>query len=104
MAPTVSSIGTLGSIEQVDHVGAETLERAFDGAAGIVGAAVEAGEAGRDLEVGCDPEAELRRDDEAAPPARDGAADQLLIVVRTIDLGGIEEGDAQFAGAMDRGD
>ena len=91
-------------IEQVDHVGAETLERTLDGTAGIVGAAIKTGEAGRDLEVGCDPETEFRRDDEVAASARDGAADQLLVVVRTIDLGGIEEGDAQFAGAMDRGD
>ena len=56
MAPTVSSMGVFGVdavlVVEVDVVGAEPLERAFDGEADVLGAAVEPAAAG----VGHEPE------------------------------------------------
>ena len=36
--------------------------------------------------------------------ALDGAADQLLVRVRPVDVGGVEEGDAELERAMQRRD
>ena len=54
--------------------------------------------------VGIADDAELGGDDDAVAPALDGLADQDLVGVRAVDVGGVEQRDAEIEGAMDRGD
>src|SRR3546814_5145252 len=84
-------------IEKVDRVDAEPLERAFAGAPRVGGRAVDAG----DL-LALEPEAELGRDDQPIALAPDRFAEQFLVAERTIDFGGVEEGDAEVDRAVDR--
>ena len=48
--------------------------------------------------------AELGRDDDLVAPAGDGAGEQLLVQVGSVDLGRVQEGDAEFERAVDRAD
>ena len=49
-------------------------------------------------------DAELGGDDDLVAPAADRAADELLVGERAVDVGGVEEVDAELDGAMDRRD
>src|SRR5205807_9465740 len=49
-----------------------------------------------------DPPAELRRDDDALPPAPERTAEELLVLERTVDFRGIEERRAELERALDR--
>jgi predicted dehydrogenase len=48
--------------------------------------------------------AELGRDHDAVAVGADDAAEDLLAVARAVDVGGVEEGDAELEGAAQRGD
>ena len=87
-------------IEEVDMVGLEPLERAFHRLADVRRAAVEAGA----LLAVVEAEAELGGDGHLVAAAGERAAEQLLVLEGAIDLGGVEEGAAEFDGAMQRGD
>jgi hypothetical protein len=88
-------------VVEVDRVDAEPLERAFDGGAHVLGAAVDAA-----LEwiVRVADEAEFRRDDELLALALDRLSDELLVGVRAVHVGGVEEVHPELERAMDRGD
>ena len=81
-------------VEQVDGVGAQSSQGAVDGGADVVGPA-------RDARLGAvlvEGEAELGGDDDVVADRLQCLADELLVVERAVDLGGVEEGDA----AVDR--
>src|SRR5215207_4918221 len=78
-------------VVEVDVVGAEPLERAFDRGLHIVGAAVD--DAGAAARVG--DETELRRHDDAVAPALDGLADNFLAMEGAVDLGGVDVRDPE---------
>ena len=103
-APTVSSIGRVRVdavlVVQVDVVGAEPLQRAFDGGADVRRAAVEVPAPPPAWEI----EPELRGEHDLVAAALDGPADELLVGVRAVDLGGVDEGDAEVEGAVDGAD
>ena len=82
-------------VEQVDRVGAQATQRALDGGADVVGPAGDAGL----VAVLVEGEAELGGDDDLVADRLEGLADELLVVERTVDLGGVEEGHS----AVDRG-
>ena len=86
-------------VVEVDVVSPQTPERAFDSGADVRWAAVEVpGVAGvRD-------EAELGCEHDLVAAVLDGPADQLLVVVGPVDLGGVEESDAEVECAVDRTD
>jgi hypothetical protein len=48
--------------------------------------------------------AELGGEHDVVPAALDGAADQFLVGVGAVDLGGVDEVDAQLQGAVDGAD
>jgi hypothetical protein len=77
-------------VEQVDRVDAEALQAGVGDALDVVGAAVEAGL----LAVGVEREAELGGDDDLLAQRGEGLADELFVVERAVDLGGVEEGNA----------
>src|SRR5215218_8962358 len=78
-------------VVEVDVVGAEPLERAFDRGLHIVCAAVD--DAGAAAGVG--DETELGRHDDVVAPALDGLADNFLAVEGAVDLGGVDVGDPE---------
>jgi hypothetical protein len=82
-------------VEQVDGVGAEPAQRAVDGLADVLGFAGQPGLAALLVER----EAEFGGDDDPVPDGGEGLADELLVAIRAVDLGGVEEGDS----AVDRG-
>ena len=82
-------------VEQVDGVGAQPPQRAVDGGADVLGPAGDAGL----VAVLVEGEAELGGDDDLVADRLERLADELLVVERAVDLGGVEEGDA----AVDRG-
>jgi len=77
-------------IEEIDVVRAEPRERSLRDRADVPGAAIGAGPA-RFAEV-----AELGRDDDLVAHRLKRLADDLLVGVRTVGLGRIEEGDAEI--------
>ncbi len=77
-------------VEQVDPIGPEPLQRGFDDLPDMLRAAVEAG----DPALGIDPEAELGRQHDPVPPvAGQAAAQQLLVGIGPVDLGGVDQRD-----------
>jgi hypothetical protein len=88
IAPTDSSIGHLGihtvQVEQLDTIGAEVAQRAFQGAADVVRATVEA----EHLPVVGDLHAGLGGDDHGVAAANESLAQELLV----------EEGAVAFCG------
>ena len=104
MAPTVSSMGTVGIdavlVVEVDVVDAEPRERRLAGLADVLGAAVDALPAA----VVAAHVAELGRQHDLVASLGDGASDQQLVLERTVDVGRVEEEDAQVEGAVDGGD
>src|SRR6266568_709361 len=84
-------------VVQVDVVGAEPLQGALDRDADVRWAAVEdAGAA-----TGVRDDAELRRQHNLVAAALDGPADQFLVDVGAVDLGGVEVGYAQVQRPVD---
>ena len=84
-------------VVQVDVVRTEPLQRALDRGADVVRAAVD--DAGPAAGVGH--QAEFRRQHDLIAPALDGPADQLLVEIRAVDLGGVDVGDAQIERPVD---
>jgi hypothetical protein len=76
---------------QVDAVGAEPLEGALDGGADVRRAAVEHSGASARMRD----EAELRRHHDLLAAVFEGAADEFLVRVGAVDLGGVDIGDTQ---------
>jgi hypothetical protein len=87
-------------VVEVDVVGAQAPERAFQGQAHALGAAV--GRARAALAVR--DQAELRGQHDLVTPPRDRPTDQLLVGVRPVDLGRVDQRDAQLQGSVDRAD
>ena len=84
-------------VVEVDVVGAEPFQGALDRHADVRGAAVEdAGAA-----TGVRDDAELRRQDNLVAAALDGPADQFLVGVGAVDLGGVEVRYAQVQRPVD---
>ena len=87
-------------VVQVDVVGVEPLQRALDGQADVLGAAVEAARAVAAVQD----RAELRRDHHLVPATGERASEQFLVQVRPVHLRGVEQGDAEVDRAVDRRD
>jgi hypothetical protein len=87
-------------VVQVDVVGSETPQRALDRSADVRRAAVEMTR----TTTGMRHEAELGRQHDLVAPARDGPADEFLVGERSVDLCGVDEGDAQVEGPVDGAD
>ena len=90
-------------VQQVDVIRLQPAQRALDGLADVRRPAVHAGDHAVRVEL----EAELGRDDHAVARALElleRAGQQLLVRVRPVRLGRIEEGASELDGAMDGGD
>src|SRR5678816_1117846 len=89
-------------VEEIDAIGAETAQRAIHDLADMVGVTVDARDAGL-----AEPEPELGGDHDAvtpiAPERAQRARKQLLVLVRPVCFGRVEERHAQLDGAMDGG-
>ncbi len=96
-APAVSSNAML--IEEVDGVGLQAFERAFDDLLYVVGAAVGRGPFAVIHGIGL--KAELGGNDDVFAERSEGFANDFFIDVRAIDLGRVEEGNAAFHGSAD---
>ena len=105
IAPTVSSIGVVRVdavlVVEVDVIDAEPLQARVARAAHVLGLAVDAAVA-RAVRVAHD--AELRGEDDLVAAIADRPADELLVRERAVDVGGVEEVDAELERAMDRRD
>ena len=100
----VSSIGRVRVdavlVVEVDVVGAEPPERTLDRGADVRRAAVEVpGAAARVRD-----HAELRREDDVVAAVLDRPADELLVGEGAVDLGGVDERDAEVERAVDGAD
>ncbi len=73
----------------------------FAGPANVVGLAVHAADAGIG---GVADDAEFRGEHDLVTLAFDGAAYEFFIFVRAVDIGGVEEVDAEFERAVNRGE
>jgi hypothetical protein len=102
-APATSSIGDRRVdamlIEEVDVVGLEPAQRAFDHFANALRPAVPLG---ADLLAALDAKAEFGRDHDLVAAPFQRSAQQLLVGERPVDLGGVEEGAAELDCAMKR--
>ena len=87
-------------VEQVDVVDPEPLERGLDGASDVLGPAVEPPA----LAVALESKPNLVAITHPVADGRERLADQLLVGERTVDLGGVEEGDAAVDGRADERD
>ncbi len=86
-------------IEEIDAVGAKTLEHALDRELDVVRAAVEARAPRARLRI--DVPAELGGDDHLVPEGRDAFAQDPLDLMRAVGLGGVEERDTAVEGRPD---
>nr|BFE73389.1 hypothetical protein GCM10020092_066900 [Actinoplanes digitatis] len=86
-------------VEEVDPVGAQPPQRRVGDPADVLGTAVHAVRA-----AAADVEAELGGDDDPVAQRLEGLADQLLVDVGAVDLGGVEERDAGLDGATQDAD
>ena len=84
-------------VVQIDVVRTEPLQRAFDCYADVRRTAIEH----PGTTAGVRDDAKLRRQHHLVAAALDGPADQLLVDVWTIDLGGVDVGNAQVQRPMD---
>jgi len=84
-------------VEQIDDIHAQPLERALAGPPHIGGRGV-----GADYLSVLEGKAELGRNYQPVAAAADRLAQQFFIDMRSIDLGGVEKGDAQFDRPVDR--
>jgi hypothetical protein len=87
-------------VVQVDVVGAQPPQRAVDRGAYVRRAAVEVAGAA----AGVGDHAELGRHHDLVAAASNGAADEFLVGEWPVDLGGVQEGDAQVEGSVDGAD
>jgi hypothetical protein len=87
-------------IVEVDVIDAEALQRRVARAAHVVGVPVHHAEAA----FGPALVPELGREDHLVAPARDGLADEELVGAEAVDVGGVEEVDAELERAVDGGD
>jgi hypothetical protein len=85
-------------VEQVDHLDAQALQRGLGHLADVLGLAVDAAHAGIALARAFrrDVEAELGGDHDLVAERLQAFADQLLVRIGAVDLGGVEEGHAQL--------
>ena len=84
-------------VVQVDVVHAEPGQRRLAGPLDVVVLAAD-----DPVRVAAGPvDAELRGQLHLVAAARDAAADQHLVVAGAVDVGGVEEGDAEVQGAVD---
>ena len=88
-------------VVEVDVVDAEAPQRVLAARLHVVGAAVDAAH-GR--VVGVADDAELRRQHDLVAAVGDRPADELLVGVRPVDVGGVQQRHAELEGAVDRGD
>jgi len=87
-------------VVEVDAVGTEPLQGALDGGPDVRRAAVEHSGAA----AGVRDKAELRRHHDTVAASLEGAADEFLVRVRAVDLGGVDVGDAQLKCSLDGAD
>jgi hypothetical protein len=88
-------------VVQVDVVGAEPLEGALDRCPRVVRVPVQGAAA---VAAAVREQPELRRDHHVVAAAGQGAAEQFLVLVRTVDLRGVEQGHPELDGAVDGAD
>ena len=86
-------------VEQVDAVDVQPAQGVLDGGADVLGAAVQAGGA-----AAVEGEPELGGDHDLVADRSQRLADELLVGERPVDLGGVEEGDAEVDGGADERD
>ena len=84
-------------VPEVDVVGLEALQAAVERAAHVLGTAVDACDAALERDL----EAELGGDQRAVAAAVERFGEQRLVGVRAVDLGGVEEIDAEVERTMD---
>jgi hypothetical protein len=84
-------------VVQIDVIGAQPLEGTLDGDTDIRRATVDDARAA----AGVRDEAELRRQHHTVAAVLDGPADEFLVGERTVDLGGVEVGDAEVQRSVD---
>jgi hypothetical protein len=87
-------------VVEVDTVGGEPSQRPVDGDSHVRRGAVEVSGTPANVRD----HAELGGQDNLIAPSLQGAPHQLFVRVRTVDLGGVDEGDTQLEGAVDRVD
>ena len=90
-------------VVEVDVVGAEALQRALDGAPDVLARPV-GDPLRRVLGRRGEADAELRGQHDLVAPAGERLAEQLLVRVRPVQLGRVEERAAELQRAVDRGD
>jgi hypothetical protein len=83
---------------EVDGLDAEALQRGLAGSRHIVGTAIDA-----DPALGFRHLAELGGQHHRVAEAPDDPADQLFVVPAAVDVGGVEQGDAEFDRLLERG-
>ena len=86
-------------VVEVDRVNAEAAETCFARRADVFRPAVDAAEVG----VAGAEDSELRGEEHFVAPTANGAANELFVDVRAVDVRGVKEIDAQLERAMDRG-
>jgi hypothetical protein len=86
-------------VVEVDVIGSEALQRAFDGSANVGGTAVDHPRGGRTVLVGNEPE--LGRDDDLVAAALNSLADDFFAVEGAVDFCGVDVGDAEVERTVD---
>ena len=91
-------------VEQVDGLDLEPLERALGGLLDVLRPAVQARPAlhAAGVELRVEVESELGGDDHLVAERGEGLADEFLVRERAVDLGGVEERDAELDGRPDQ--
>jgi hypothetical protein len=87
-------------VEEIDPIGIQPLERGFHDLLDVLGPAVQASL----LAVGVDVEPKLGGDHHLLADGRERLAHQLLVRERTVDFGGVEEGNPEVDGGPNDGD
>ena len=93
-------------VEEVDAVGAETLEGGVGDGLDVIGAGVETGRGfhGAAIELRGNVPAELGGDDDVVADVVEGFAEELFVGEWAVDFGGVEEGDAAVDGGVEEVD
>src|ERR1700682_3925632 len=87
-------------IVEVDVIGADALERAFDRDPDVLWVAVNC----KSITVAVRDQSELRRQNDITTTPRERAAHELFVRVRPVDLSGVDEIDAKVEGSVDGAD
>ena len=85
-------------VVEIDVVGLESLQGAVDGDADIGGAAVQA------VAAGVGDQAKFSGQHHLVSPPPQTAGEEFFVDVGTVDLGGVDQGDAEVDSAMDGAD